>query len=282
MKTRIHYYDIDASTPDGKRRYAELVATIKVDGGDARGRWMKAISDESRHRQDGEVVDVEIETKYIFDNQWNATELRVFDWYEEAIFTNGRKNKTLRRGHWTEITPDMADLRRNTQRCGYCGVLYGPMHETAPEGGFCLRCLDSPYLKEEDLRLLRIAPLGFRVERAPLTAAECDILVPLYVERQSGGTDSRAKARRDKQRADVLERHGKETADAEVRRNGMLWLCDRGFDLDNVIFYDHIRRFGFGWRSPLSDSVVSRLLDIVSEFPYLYTITCADGRKLEN
>jgi hypothetical protein len=56
---------------------------------------------------------------------------------------------------------------------------------------------------------------------------------------------------------------------------------DHGYrDIDNVIYYTHTGKFGFGWRTPLDAAEVSALLDIITEFPYLYEIKAADGRKL--
>lgn len=40
--------------------------------------------------------------------------------------------------------------------------------------------------------------------------------------------------------------------------------------MQNVIYYDHTGRFGFGWREPLSDVELSTVLDIISEFSFPY------------
>lgn len=60
----------------------------------------------------------------------------------------------------------------------------------------------------------------------------------------------------------------------------MIWLLDHGLPLDNVIYYSHTDKFGFGWRSPVSPEVKSKILDLMSEFPFNYEITATDG-KLE-
>ncbi len=288
MKTKVHYYNINVAARGGKQAYAALVKQIKADAPDARGRWMKAIGmkaigENVRKYRDSEVEEVKIETEYLFDNQWNTTTKRIFDWYEEVIFSpSGAENRTIKRGHWTEITPEMAELRRSTFTCGYCGAHYGPRHELAPKGGFCLTCLDLPYLKEEELYLLRLVSLVGDRTREPLTEDERAILVPAYVEMQTVARCSRAKARRAKQREKVLNDYERDVSGAAEERDGLLWLWDQGFDLENVIYYDHTRRFHFGWRSPVSELVASKILEVISEFPYSYTITCADGRKLEN
>lgn len=70
----------------------------------------------------------------------------------------------------------------------------------------------------------------------------------------------------------MLSKYESEKRSNEIEKEGMLWLWDKGFSLDNVIYYSHTGKFGFGWRSPLSDVVASKLLDIISEFPFPYEI----------
>lgn len=294
MKTRIHYYRIDTSTKAGKAKYDAMLEKIKADRPDARGHWLNAISDRRTNEQranDNTTEDIEIETACLFDNQWNTAPtadsengLRVFDHWEEIRYADGHECAPhIKIGHWVEITDQMAAARHDTRKCGYCGKHYGPLHEPAPEDGFCRACLDSPYLKEGELHLLRLARLsGPQNARAELTEDERATLLPLYVERQTTGADSRAKARRDKQRKRVIEEYEKDTNAATTERDGMLWLWDHGFDLDNVIYYKHSDTFGFGWRSPLSSAVASKLLDIISEFPFRYEIKAEGGKSYSN
>lgn len=286
MKTKLHHYRFDS---EADPRYKAMVADVEANGVEGRGHWMNCIADPKATPHDKQSVfaveDVDIDTSCIFENQWNETtesgNRRLFDWYEGIIYNNGRKSP-VRFGHWLEITPEMTAARKDTRKCGYCGHHYGPFHDPIPTDGFCHACLDSPYLKEGELHLLRLLPLVGLQTREKLSDEETARLLPMYVDRQTTGTDSRAKAKRDKQRADVLAKYAKESAGAATERDGMLWLWDRGFSLDNVIFYSHTQRFGFGWRDAVSPSVESKLLDVISEFPFGYTIKCADGRTLEN
>jgi len=55
-----------------------------------------------------------------------------------------------------------------------------------------------------------------------------------------------------------------------------------GIKIDNCIYYSHTDRFSFGWRSPVSAEVVSEILNVISEFPFLYEIKCDDGKTLQN
>lgn len=281
FKTVLHHYRFDSGKHPG---YKEMVAKIQANA-DGRGHWMNALAmpGEKRMGEPGPSEVVEIKTDHIFGNQWNTADgRRVFDWYE-AIFDN----RNLKAGHWLEITPELAELRRATHVCGYCGKHYGPHHEPIPEGRFCTACLDSEYLKPEELHLLRLKPVCETIksvyhydksEREPLTEAERAELMARYVERQTTGSDSRAKKKRDQQRADVLAKFEKETTAATEERDGMLWLWDRGISLDNVIYYDHTRTFSFGWRSPVSPEVKSKLLDLLCEFAFAYEIKAADGK----
>ena len=52
----------------------------------------------------------------------------------------------------------------------------------------------------------------------------------------------------------------------------MVWLLDRNINAENCIYYSHTRKFCFGWRNPVSESVKSALLDVLVEFPFDYEI----------
>lgn len=262
LKTILHHYSFEsAAHPE----YKAMVRRIEANA-DGRGHWINSWDGKGkRSGEPGTSEAIEVETQHIFNNQWNTADgRRVFDWYEEY------RRDHIKRGHWVEITPEMAQARRDTLKCGYCAKHYGPHHEPAP-GPFCVACLDSEYLKPEDIHLLRLLPvIEPQPERAALTEDERAALMPEYIRRQTTGDDSRAKKKRDKQRADVLAKYEKETVNATTERDGMLWLWDHGVSLDNVIYYDHSGKFSFGWRSPLSPEVKSALLDLLCEFPFDY------------
>lgn len=284
MKTKLHHYIFDMRKPEEANAYKAMCHNIEANAVEARGHQMHAIPDTNRTSYGNQTQDVEIDPSFLFDNQWNETtesgNRRLFDWYEAAIFVNGRESDNIKWGHWLEITPEMSQARAETLKCGYCGKHYGPLHEPAP-GDFCAACLDSPYLKESELHLLRLLPLVGLQVRDRLTDTERSDLLPAFVDRQTTGNDSRAKQRKDQQRADVLEKFATKTANATTERDGMLWLWERGFDLDNVLYYSHTDKFGFGWRTPLDESVASKLLDVISEFPFQYEIK-ATNRTYEN
>jgi hypothetical protein len=265
LRTKLHSYWFDIGNPDEKAAYDELFAKLSSDGRD----FFNAISAANDRAAGNGTGTVELETKFLFSNQWNTSpespampNARVFDWYEEYQL----HNKKIKSGHWLEITDEMRAIRSSTLVCGYCGKHY-------PEGqpGFCGACLDSPYLKETELHLLRLLPVALHMpKREALTDGERVALLPLYVDRQTKGSDSRAVQSKIKTRKRVEEKYLKEKQAAETEYRGFSWLLDHDVNTDNVIFYTHTQRFGFGWRSPLSPKVKSRLLDILCEFPFDY------------
>lgn len=267
LKTTIHRYSFNTSNPEQLAQYNAMKAQIPTKK-DGRGEWMNAWG--GNHPSRGNISEeIELEITCIFENQWNSATERVFDWYEEYQL----QNKSLKRGHWLEITPEMVQVRRETLKCGYCGCHYGPHHDKTPVNGFCAKCLDSSYLKETDLFLLRLVPIcDDRKEKQPLTDEEKEMLMPLYIDRQTQGNDSRAAQARKQAREDILNDYEKTTKEATTKRDGLLWLWDHNIPLDNVIYYSHTDKFCFGWRNPLSPDVHSRLLDLISEFPFEYEI----------
>lgn len=220
---------------------------------------------------------VHLEQGYLFGNQWNTVEgFRVFDF---AIH-QWPNNRSLFDVQWLELDERHAQLRREWTKCGYCGAL-----EHAPKGYvFCPHCLGSEYLKREDLKLTRMRPVADEDSgpRPELTEAEAAHLVPLYIEAQTHGNTERDKARIAKARADLVKERDTAIRVANTKHDGFMWLMDRGIKTDNVIYYSHTDRFSFGWRQPVDADVVSRILDVISEFPFQYEIKCADGRTLSN
>jgi hypothetical protein len=272
LSTRLHSYWFNVANATEREAYEKMCAEIKANSV-GRGQWMNCISTSKESREWGNgTCTVELETNFLFGNQWNTSadspakpNARVFDWYEEYMPQG--MNKNIKSGHWLEITPDMAAIRRTTLQCGYCGKHY-------PDGkpGFCSACLDSPYLKETELYLLRLLPVAdsFGGNRAKLTDVEQAELLPLYVTRQTTGSESRALKARQAQFQRIEEKHRKEKAAVEEEYRGMLWLWDHSVSLENVIYYSQTQKFSFGWREPLAESVKSRLLDLLCEFPFEY------------
>jgi hypothetical protein len=270
IKTKIHYYYLNTSDAAQAEEYKALCAMLS----DGR-HWMNcwASREEYGKGPHNAVEDIELETDFLFSNQWNSTTSRVFDWYEPIY-----QNRHIKSGHWLEITDEMRAIRSNTLVCGYCGKHW--RHASFSHHFlFCDACLDSPYLKESDLHLLRLLPVSlFRPKREPLTDAERTELLPKYIARQTTGRDSRAVLRRVKAREDAGAKYNKARATAEAEYKGMIWLLDHNVNIDNCLFYSHTGKFSFGWRSPVSAEVKSALLNILCEFPYPYEIKATEGK----
>jgi hypothetical protein len=216
----------------------------------------------------GDDSDIDLETGFIFDNQWNTTDgRRVFDWYESIV-----PNRRIKIGHYLTITPAMVEIRRNTFKCGYCGKEY---YGTQNAGRFCPACLDSPYLKQDDLRLLRVLPAGasFNGSRPELTPEESAIILPDYVRRQTRGTSSRAARKHREEKQDILKDYRKTVTTARHEKDGLLWLYKQGISLDNVIYYNHTDTFCFGWRQPITSfDVYHELERLLVNFPFKWEI----------
>jgi len=265
MKTQLHTYRFNISNKLMRFEYERLA--IRLNATPGRGRWMHSSGGESHSAHEARTVD--LETGFIFANQWNTADgFRVFDWAEDACLPN----KHIKQGHYLDITSEMVAARTDQHVCGYCGFRCD--RESARVSGFmCAACLDSPYLKESELHLLRLMPVSVDdARRAPLDPDHYAEVLARYVVHQATGKDSRAVQRRAMLYVDVKRRAEVDIANAITERDGFLWLLDHHVNIDNCIFYEHTGRFGFGWTSPVSVVVHGALVDALVEFPFDYDI----------
>jgi hypothetical protein len=266
MQTTIHYYRYDLCVPAQKKQWEALRKKLSKD---PRYHLM--------HVHNGQDLDiypkdevVTLETDFLFSNQWNTPEKRVFDWF----WAYQLHTKSIAQGHWLEITPEMEKIRAETFVCGYCGK-----YSKDPARKFCDQCLGSEYLKPNDHYLLRLLPVAdHHPKRKPLTEAEQAILLPLYNKAQGLGASERNAKRlgtlRQKIAQLVPDAKAKAKADieaAEIETAGKTWLLDHFYDdIENVIYYPHIKTFGFGWRKMTEDP--DQLRDLLRDFPFVYSI----------
>lgn len=286
MKTTFHAYRFDISKPEQDRAYTELKQNLTRLGLKCFETWG---GKGSYYMPEIDGREIELETACLFNNQWNTAPIegfseqgyRIFDWAQDYHSRDMGMNPLIKQGHWIEQTEEMREIRRNTMKCGYCGA-----QEPAQKGYvFCPHCIDSQYLTEDYLPMTRMRSIDSKDGDFPeLTEAEKGYLLPLYRDAQTKGTTARGKARLEKMRADIEKKYTNKTRNAKTEHDGFLWILDKGLGpnmADNCIYYDHTQRFSFGWRTPLGETQLSALLDVISEFPYPYEIKCADGRKLE-
>jgi hypothetical protein len=284
IKTVFHSYRFNIENPEQKQAYNDLKEKLSALGLKCFETW----GGSSHYKPELDGKTITLETEHLFNNQWNTAPidgvsdigLHIFDWAQDYLSRSMGMNPNIKMGHWLEQTPEMREARRNTVACGYCGK-----QEAAQKGSvFCPHCIDSQYLKSNELHLLRMKPVDAKHDRAPLTEAERAYLLPIYRDAQTKGTTERGKARLVKLRADIEKKYEKVSIDAKIERNGFLWILDAGLGpnvVENCIYYTHTGKFSFGWRTPLDEETKSVILDKISEFPFPYELKCAEGKKLE-
>lgn len=296
IRTELHFFYLDISKEDQARIYSEIVKpALAATGFPVWRTEMHYLTEnptawefvDKLKKAAGHVVNtygmcgctVELETQHLFADQWNSgplgdfeTGARLFNAVEYVY-----KNKSIKSGYWLDQTPEMREILRNTHKCGYCGK-----QEPAAKGYvFCPHCMGSEYLERKQLHLTRMVSVcDTDKPRAPLTEAEAAHLLPIYKEAQLRGVTERDKARIAKQRAAIAAEFERAVRKATIKRDGFTTLMDLGLKTNNVIYYDHTGVFSFGWCNPVDESIVSEILDVISEFPFPYEIKCADGRTL--
>ena len=127
LKTKLHYYRFDISQLDQKKEYLKLKNLLESKGyklfdsiGPDDYEWYKKIIFLLNNET------IELETNYIFNNQWNTTPIlnisehgiRVMDW-AEAIYPN----RKIKEGYYLEMTSEMTNIRKVMTRCHYCGKM---------------------------------------------------------------------------------------------------------------------------------------------------------------
>lgn len=276
LKTKLHRYSVERGSDEAK----EIDALREATQGDGAGRPMVCIGRTDYPSKFPHIVEeVDIDTKCLFDNQWNESgpgARRLFDYYEESH--HNPKYKTTRYGHWLEITEEMRQVRKQVTKCGYCGKHY----DTPTASGFCGGCIGSEHLDEKDLHLLRLKPAGssFGAKREELTNVEKASLLPIYRREQGLGKEARAAKKLKGLRLQVSKivpeaeaKAAKDIADSKIEQEGKNWLLDNNYRaIDNVIFYSHTQRWAFGWRNTLSEEEKSELETLLCEFPFDYDI----------
>lgn len=257
LETVLHAYHFDISNSKERAEFDFMRAKLAADG----LKCFESHGGELHYRKDLDGHTLILETAHMFDNQWNTapipgvsdTGLRVFDWAQDY---EPHRNKIIKQGYYLEQTVAMREARVSRYACGFCGFQVDASTVTR----FCERCLDSEYLKESELYLLRMLPVtnGLKA-RAPLSEVELAVLKPAFTKAQVYGATERGAARIAKVRADITDEYETKTANAKTKHDGLLWLLDRGINTDNVIYYGHTGKFCFGWRKPLDGAEYNAL-----------------------
>lgn len=268
MKTTLHTYHFNLNDPAQREPYVQLNARLRATPG--RGRWMNVIPMRGSGYKSVGPGPVELETEHLFDNQWNSDKGRVFDWYEAVNIDD----KLIKTGHYLDITDEMIEIRKSTLKCGYTGMQFNSKADNTGSllNGFNItrKALASPYLKEEDLHLLRVVPVCDDNKcgvRPKLTEDERGFLLELYVRAQS----ELALARKEELIKELNEEYDSDVETSRIKRDGFLWMIDHGIPIDNCIFYSHRRAFSFGWKSPMPASAQSAISQRMTGFPFEFS-----------
>ncbi len=117
--TKLHKYRFDISQPEQKKEYIALKAELKAKN----YKLHDSISGIKHGYFDLLPCEIKIDISYVFDNQWNSSAGRVFDWKEE-IYPNNK----IKQGYWLELTDEHKKAREpKTYNCitQYMGELIG-------------------------------------------------------------------------------------------------------------------------------------------------------------
>lgn len=234
-------------------------------------------------------IEVELDTDFLSDNQWNATgpngkSARVFDWaldYDPGRSTGG-SHYTRKQGHWLEQTEEMRAIRRDTFVCGYCGH----QEPRATVGAFCSKCLTkgSEYLTPDRFALLRMLPVAdsFNAKRAELTAAELADVMPRYIAAQLSNHDP---AKAAAEIASGIKQAESAAKRAALLRAGWEFIAARKITTRNLICYDkgagREALFTWGWMGDgMPQPVVEALAAQLADMPAPWEIVTRKGNAL--
>lgn len=208
---------------------------------------------------------VEIDTSFLFEEQFNTTKssgnLRLHLWSEDIY-----PNKDIKQGYYLE-SEELLEVIKEQHKCGFCGARYNK--ENMPKDKICTKCLGSPYLSEDNIKLLRLnsvaTPNGLKKY---LTKEQVEKLKPKIFRERVKYNKMVAK----KDLKERLERNEKEFQTAKNEYYGTKWLLKKGFNVDNIIFYPHRDIFTLGWKTPLTFDEEQDVKKRLKDFKYSYEI----------
>jgi hypothetical protein len=202
----------------------------------------------------------DVETKQLFNNQSNTTNLRIFDFADYSMHPDSSR---MRYGHYIENLDELNAARDLRHSCGYCG------HQAdAPTDEWCPKCLGSEYLTPEYYKLLKMQPVSDKSERHAQPPAE---VLEEIVVKQAAMT----KLKIEKQIQTKFNMLDQKLKDAKLETEFLRECVDRGVGirhLDNMIFYSHTQRFCFGWRRAIPEAEKASILEKITPILHLYEV----------
>lgn len=253
MKVKVKKYYYDLSIEKEAEAYQALQEKMKARG----TKLFDCIYPREKSEQiEGEF---ELEENFIFNNQCNAGDYRVFDWYGDI-----HPNRKIKDGYYIESGPGfdyLQNLRRTTKVCGYCGKQYP---KATKHQQWCEKCLGSQYLKENELQLLKLKHIASNGERK--TELPPDWLVEKYQNTQRAARTARLEAKKIRKLTDCQ----KQIEAAKIEYEGFKQIIEAGLPFDNCIYYNHSGRFCFGWRTPLTEAEKIEIGNKLKKFTFEY------------
>jgi len=106
IETKLHQYYFDISKPDQRKEYQDVCAELEAKG----LKVFESIDTTNSTYWEFLPDTILIDSSYVWENQWNSSAGRVFDW-KEPIYPN----KYIKRGYWLELNEAHAKAREPKQ-----------------------------------------------------------------------------------------------------------------------------------------------------------------------
>lgn len=223
--------------------------------------------------------EVEIETDYLFADQWNATVaggggFRLADF---SVFTQGN----VREGYYLVMTDEMREVRKNRHICGYCGRQYNktlsgmiPVKDGKAymlQGEYhCLACCGSEHLTEAEAKLTKLCSLASKQERP-----EIDEAVKTFILREGENQYRRRLTSGEHNEA------GREARKEYVERIEVIdWLAGRGMASHSA--YRTEKGWKFGWMTPIQPHLEQMMHELLRTFPFRYLLQLPNDRIIRD
>lgn len=252
MKVTITKYDLNISNESEHLEYLTLTKKIKSLGYKLFDTYNH---DKSNKYYSDLPLEQTIETDTLFENQYNTVEgFRIFDW-SETIYNN----KNIKKGYYISKGVDkLKKAKANQLKCGFCGKRYDKSKTILI---YCNACLDSEYLTEKELPLLRLQSLagvkqGSGDVPKELTKAFNDNK-QAYKDGQLGRMQKEAKELLE----ELAEKQKVQNYEAQVQYD----LLMLGIPINNLIYYNHTSSWSYGWRDSVDLEEFNTFLKLVSD-----------------
>ena len=280
IKAKIYFYRYDISKKDEKKAYLKEMEIAKVFSGwtspntlhyinfsyESNKEFNEKLKKLSKEKENKGFI--HIETKHLFNNQFNTKEgFRLWNWRENIFL-----NKDIKEGYYIKMPKEYFNLLENTFSCGYCGKQYTREEKTKKDLSFCDSCLGNEYLKEDNLFLLRLKRINDKTERLPLNDCDNEVLTDINLKEFERLNKIRLRKKIKRLKEELLKDKQNDIKNIRAEFKGFMWCLNKGIETDNLIYYKHTKTFTFGWRDKLNFEKEQQLKKQLINFPYLYEL----------